>query len=429
MPKAPPQDARRVGLRGTLSVIGPGLALAATGVGAGDLVAATVSGTRYGMALVWTAVVGAVLKLALTEGLARWQLATGTTIVEGWCAHLGRPVKVLFGVYLLVWSFVVGGALIAACGVAAHAIVPALPVGWLGLAHTAAAAGFVLLGGYRAFERAMKLFVGLMALTIVGTALVALPPPELARRAIEEASLPGGSVRFALGVIGGVGGSLTLLSYGTWIREKGWTERSALHLVRIDLAIAYTMTAVFGIAIMALAALVLAPRGEPVEGQASVLRMAALLGETLGPAGTWIFLIGFWGAVFTSMIGVWQSVPAIFADFLGLVRGLPRETRARLAAPGSRPYRAYLAWLALAPSVLLVAGRPVGLIVLYSVVGSLFMPFVAATLLVMNGRRSWVGPLANGWPSRLALLAALGLFVALGTVELAEMLDLLPSGG
>ena len=29
-----------------------------------------------------------------------------------------------------------------------------------------------------------------------------------------------------------------------------------------------------------------------------------------------IFLIGFWGAVFSSLLGVWQSIPYLFVDFI-----------------------------------------------------------------------------------------------------------------
>ncbi len=79
-----------------LRIIGPGLAIAATGVGAGDLLAAMFAGADFGMALLWVVVVGASLKFGLNEGVARWQLATGTTLLEGWCRHLGWPFKSYF---------------------------------------------------------------------------------------------------------------------------------------------------------------------------------------------------------------------------------------------------------------------------------------------------------------------------------------------
>ena len=62
-----------------LMLIGPGLAVAATGVGAGDLLAAMLAGAEFREILLWVIVAGALLKLALNEGVARWQLATGST--------------------------------------------------------------------------------------------------------------------------------------------------------------------------------------------------------------------------------------------------------------------------------------------------------------------------------------------------------------
>lgn len=107
-----------------LSGIGPGIVIAATGVGAGDLIAATVSGARFGTAILWAAVTGAIIKFILNEHLARWQLATGVTLLEGWIRRLPRVVSVYFLLYLLLWSFIVAGALISATGLAAHALVP-----------------------------------------------------------------------------------------------------------------------------------------------------------------------------------------------------------------------------------------------------------------------------------------------------------------
>ena len=76
-----------------LTAIGPGLLVAAAGIGAGDIVSATMAASRHGLALVWVVVLAAGLKGVLNEGIARWQLATGTTAVEGWCTHLPRWVR------------------------------------------------------------------------------------------------------------------------------------------------------------------------------------------------------------------------------------------------------------------------------------------------------------------------------------------------
>jgi Mn2+/Fe2+ NRAMP family transporter len=395
-------------IRETIKVLGPGLAVAATGVGAGDLIAASVAGSTYGFALVWAAVLGAIFKFGLNEGLARWQLATGTTLLEGWANHLGRWVQWIFFVYLIVWSFVVGGALINACALAAYAISPAIPFWVWGVLHSLAAVLLVLFGGYQTFERSIKLFIGVMFIALVGSSILVAPPLESVSRSFTDAAVPIGGGALILGVLGGVGGSVTLLSYGYWIREKGWRKREELSKVRLDLGVAYLLTGLFGIAVIWLAAHLLSG-GEPVARSAAAARMSEMLSGVIGPTGRWLFLVGFWGAVRTSMLGVWQGVPYLFADFFARLRNLPSDgdlTR--------RPsYRLFLLWIAVAPMALLYFDRPILLIVIYSVLGALFIPFLALTLLYMNGRREWVGELRNGWASRLVLGAAVVLFLVI----------------
>ena len=47
------------------AVVGPGLMLAATGVGAGDLAGGAFAGMKLGVAVLWAVVLGAVFKLSL----------------------------------------------------------------------------------------------------------------------------------------------------------------------------------------------------------------------------------------------------------------------------------------------------------------------------------------------------------------------------
>ncbi len=93
--------------------IGPGLVIAATGLGAGDMIVASVAGARYGTTLLWAAVLGAIMKYAMNEGLARWQLATGTTLLEGWVSRLPKFFSLYFFIYLLLWTFIVAAAITA----------------------------------------------------------------------------------------------------------------------------------------------------------------------------------------------------------------------------------------------------------------------------------------------------------------------------
>ena len=393
--------------------LGPGLVVAATGVGAGDLVAAGKAGAELGLAVLWAVFLGAVLKYVLAEGIARWQLATGETLLEGWMARFGLPFRVGFAAYLALWTVIVSAALMAACGLAAHALVPALSVPVWGAIHAAVVLAFVLLRGYGPFERLMKISVGIMFVAILGSALLQEPDPGAFARGLVVPTLPAGSLVLVLGVLGGIGGSLTLLSYNYWMREKQWSGAERLGTVRADLAVGYVLTGLFGIAMIVTAAGALLPAGRTVAGNQGILEMAAVLGERWGRPGELVFLVGFWGAVASSMLGVWQGVPYLFADFLGQWR---RGAGAPPPRVTDRAYRLYLVAMTVLPLPLLLLGRPVWLVVVYAAVGSLFMPFLAGSLLLLNNRID--RRLRNGVPANLFLVLALALFAYLAVTGL-----------
>src|SRR3954465_10599689 len=107
-----------------LKLFGPGLVLAAAGIGAGDIVTASVSGIRFGTGMIWTVVFTVALKYVLTEAVARWQVATGETLVYAWVARLPRWVPIYFAGYLLLWTFLVGASLSSAGGLAGTSLFP-----------------------------------------------------------------------------------------------------------------------------------------------------------------------------------------------------------------------------------------------------------------------------------------------------------------
>jgi Mn2+/Fe2+ NRAMP family transporter len=217
-------------------------------------------------------------------------------------------------------------------------------------------------------------------------------------------------------VLGGIGGTVTLLSYSYWVREKNRAGRQGVKDCRLDLGVGYGLTAFFG------AAMVIIGSRVTVEGQGATvaLVLADQLARVLGPAGKWIFLWGFWGAVFSSLLGVWQSVPYVFADFLHLRRGIILDESRNKNITKTKEYRGYLLALALVPIHLLwFKVQQVQLI--YAVMGAFFMPLLALTLLLLNTRPAWVGrEFKNRWITNLILILILGFFLYIGIGEIID---------
>ena len=161
-------------------IVGPGLLVAATGVGAGDLATGSFAGSLLGITILWAVLVGAFLKFVVTEGIARWQLATDSSLIEGVAAHIGRPAIWIFLPYLLLWSYFVGTAMMSGVGVTLHAIFPIFDDarhGKIVFGILASLTGLILVlrGGYRLFEKIMGFCIGVMFVTVVLTAVLLWP--------------------------------------------------------------------------------------------------------------------------------------------------------------------------------------------------------------------------------------------------------------
>lgn len=398
---------------------GPGLVVAATGIGSGDVVSATVGGARYGVVLLWAIAAGAFFKFVLQEGIARWQLATGKTALEGWADHLPPWVKWYFGAYLVIWTVAVSASLTNATGLGmANLTGGAVPQSWGAVAHSLIGGAFVFFGGYANFEKLMKTLVGIMGFSILICALLTLNNPVPTLQGLVIPTIPAGSGTYVLSLIGGVGGSITMLSYNYWMREEGMRGGGFLSYVRGDVAIAYVFTAIFGGSIMLIANDAFFTAGVTLRDADAVPRMAAALGSVLGTFGRVAFSVGFWAAVFASLLGVWQSVPYLYADFYGIHKKMDAAGREAVVKVTSTPYRIALAFISLVPIPFAFTGRPIQIVITYTIVSSLFVPFVAATLLYLNNRINWTAPVPrNSLVTNLLLIAILVLFAIVGAQE------------
>ncbi len=397
-----------------LKKTGPGIIVAATGLGAGDIVAASAAGAQAGTVLLWAVVFGGLLKYGLTEGIGRWQLATGTTLLEGWIEKLPKFFSWYFMVYMFLWTFMVAAAMMAACGLAAYAFFPALSVTQWGIIHALLALVIVWFGAYKVLETAMKFFIGLMFLTVLYCAIRVMPDIRIIASGMFIPRVPEFGMAYVLSVIGGVGGSITIMSYGYWMREAGWKGKEMMSTMRWDLGIAYGLTALFGVAIIIVSAGV---QPEVVSGNNMALAVADQLVPVMGETGKWVFLFGFWGAVFSSMIGVWHGVPFLFANFFIHYRKHTHLIETRGSISKSWAYRAYLVYLAILPMTLLRLERPVWIVIIYTITGAFFMPLLAALLLYMNNSRLWLESAANTWVSKSLLIACMLVFGYLLVVQ------------
>lgn len=397
--------------------IGPGLVAAATGVGAGDLVATLVAGSLYGYQLIWAAVLGCLFKIILVEGVGRWTLASGHTIFHGW-RSLGRWATVYFGIYIVLWGFVYGATAMSSTALPLAALFPQVDLKVFAIASGLLGLTLVWLGSYAFFERIIAVLVGIMFVAVVGSAVMTLPNiADIASGLIPK--LPKGSVFYVLGLAGGVGGSITLAAYGYWIREKGWRQPRWMRVMRLDNSFAYLMTGIFVISMLIVGAELLhSAKIALSSGSRGLLDLSIVLEQRYGYWWSVVFLVGFWASSFSSLLGVWHGVSLMFADFVAHLLASETETEELRSNPVHA--RGYMLWLTFPSMMLLFIDRPFMLIVGYGVLGALFMPFLAVTLLLLLNNRQMPSDWRNGWISNSLLAITCLIFAALGIHQLIK---------
>ena len=309
----------------------------------------------------------------------------------------------------------------AGTGLPLHSLFPVLGVTWWGIIAGLTGAALVWLGRYGLFEKVCAALVGLMFVTMCGAAIMTLPNLLDVLAGIKP-WIPDGGLVNVLALAGGVGGTITLAAYGYWLREKGWDTPGHMRVMRIDNTVAYVITGIFVLATLVVGAELLYSAQIAVEdGDKGLLDLSTVLADRYGDWAGKVFLVGFFAAAMSSLLGVWNGVSLMFADLVGHLRGLAEDDPARRA--GGAWYRAYILWLTIPPMAMLFLGKPIWLILAYGVLGALFMPFLSVTLLwLLNTDRvpvQW----RNRWPANVALVLCAAAFAALAVNELTKAIS------
>jgi Mn2+/Fe2+ NRAMP family transporter len=199
------------------------------------------------------------------------------------------------------------------------------------------------------------------------------------------------------------------------MREAGWSGGERLRSAHADLTVSFSLVFLFCISMIFIATQIDWTGQILDEGPRLCLLLADRIGQEIGPVGRAVFLLGFWGAAFSSVLGVYHGVPFLFDDMLHVWR------HEKPKGQQGRAYRAWAAYLAIAAMSALVIQRPVWLVFAYTVVGSLFFPFVIATLLWLNNSRH-VRAARNGRVVNVVLGSALLLYGYLAARAVSSLL-------
>jgi Mn2+/Fe2+ NRAMP family transporter len=401
-----PAQAARPALWRRVALGGPGIVFLAAAVGPQYLVSNAAVGVAHGYTLLWALGLSILARFVFLEATARYVLATGETLIQGY-NRVGRWAVWLLLASILVKRHASNLSQLLLIGLTVNWILPqglgSNTILWSLLFWTL---GFALMywGRYRAVERLCRPLVLFLGVPLLAVAVLARPEAGQIIRGFLEPSVSGGSGLFnaffvLLALAGSASGAISNLKYSAFVHEKGWRDAGWLGAQRADLGRTALGLLLVGTLIQAAAAEALGPAAGELK---TPEQLVAAFSDALGPNGRVVIAIGLWAAVFTTYLGANTGYSLMVSDIVATLAG--REEK-RL--PGERPaYRLALVWFSLSPLYALWTDwSPVSIVLIASAVQFALMPVTAGLLLLLTTNRERMRELRNHPLTNLALAA------------------------
>ena len=326
-----------------LKRIGPGMILAASIVGSGELIATTTLGAEVGYLALWIIIISCFLKPAIQSEMGRFTIATGKTGLASFNLVPGPRMGVswvvwMWAVMVLVTMFQIG-AMFAGVAQVLNSIMPEVAVSAWVLVLLAFTLWLLLGGGYDRIEHLATIKVGLFTmLTLLCAMMLTSKPQYFSVAQLMEGfkfQLPGGGLTTAVAVFGITGvGAAELFMYPYWCVEKGyarytgpidssadWKRRAHgwIKVMNVDIIASMIIYTVATLAFYLLGAGVLHSQGLLPKGNEMIAVLSRMYTETLGPWALWLFYAGAIATLYGTIFAATAANSRVYADMMTLL--------------------------------------------------------------------------------------------------------------
>lgn len=393
---------------GILKQLGPGLIISAVIVGSGELIVTPKLGAMVGFSMLWFIILGCLIKVFVQVELGRFAISRGMTTLEAMNSIPGPRFIVSWLLWL--WLFMYFALIFQVAGmVGGLASVfslagMSLPNWALTVLVAGSCAVLLVIGRYKMVEVLSTALVVLFTFTT----LVAVGALQSTEFAITSAQIAEGlkfqlpdkfTTAFACFGIIGVGAS-ELIYYPYWCLEKGyarnvgphedsagWRERARgwVRVMNIDAWVSFCIYTTATLSFYLLGAAVLHAKGLVVENNEMIATLSHMYRETFGQWSYWVFLVGAFAVLYSTVFGATASNARLLADALslfGVVKYRAPEDRVRMVKIGCVLLPCAFA------TVFLLVREPVSLVFVGALAQGLMLPFLAGAALYFRYRRT-----------------------------------------
>jgi Mn2+/Fe2+ NRAMP family transporter len=404
-----------------LRSFGPGIVIVLTWLGAGDVVDMGVAGANYGYSLMWVLVLALFMRFVLVSLIARYHLCNqhGEGVVDGLC-RLHPAVAPILAVAAVLMGHVYGAYMTVGIGeVCANLFRAGPPWAWA-LACNGVALGLVFRPVYAPLERTFKVFLAVLAISFVGSAFFVGFNPLDVLRGLYRLEMPDAQGRFnpllvGVAMIGAIGGSIMNLAYPYFLDAKGWRGPQYRRVQLYDFLLAMTVMLVLNLAVWVLGAELLYPD----KRIRSLDDLPALISSVLGEGGRWLFYLGIFSAIYTSILGHAAGLASLGTHAWLRWRNATRSVTSQLQRHPL--YRGIVVWCLVSPLIWTLPNMP-DFVMLTLVANSaqvVLVPLLAGGLWRITASSRFVGDRyrTRTWENLvMAVLFILAIYAAVSSV-------------
>lgn len=386
----------------------PGLVTAAIVFGPSKITITSKMGAMYGYDLLWVIALAIFFMVVFTGIASRIALATDQSLLCTIRDRFGNAGSSMIGVgiFLVATSFQAGNSV--GVGIAVGEATDTSPTAWVVLFNLV---GFILLffrDFYKTLERLMIAIVGLMLFAFLTTMFLAQPDIAGVLRGISFPSMPDGSLGL---VIAFFASSFSIVGafYQSYLVQARKRISPDLRQDGKNSLVGMVVLGLMSAVVMICAATVLQPQGIAVD-KASDMAMA--LEPLFGNYAARLFLVGLFGASFSSLVGNATIGGSLLADGLGFGSLLD-----------SRVVKTFIALVMIVGGLIAIGFErpPLEIIVFAQSVTIFLVPFIGLFMYLISCDKQIMGNYVNRGFSKVAGLIGLILLVLLAGYNVNEL--------
>lgn len=284
-----------------MAFVGPASMICSTSMGPGTATSCIQAGSMFGYDLLWVIVLSGIMCGGVAYIGAKVTAISGQNVFDFIQGKIGKVASsILFIVVLCTWYMVIysqgatmrhlNDIMFGEQGATIAYVITILIIAYL----------YVASSNNRIIKIASIMCTLMAIIFFINVFFVQPDVGQLARGMIPGIPDRSQAVIIA-GIIGGSAPGTSALWYSYSVKNQKWDKPSALGFIKYDQIVFATMFTIFSLGIFLSGAAVLYPAGIQVS---SALDAAKAIEPLAGALGTYIFIAGFWGAVFTTIGGM-----------------------------------------------------------------------------------------------------------------------------